>query len=229
MTKSKLKIMIDIAMSITVFILMSYQFTGQENHEIAGAAMLILFILHHVINYRWYITLGKGKYPMQRWLQIIVDIVLLTVMLLLMISGIGMSRYVFRFLNFDMSAALARSLHIICSYSCFLLIGIHLGLHVGMIKGKMCNMLHLQGSNQVKTWVNRGIVLLISAYGIYALIKRNFISYITLKMYFVFFDYKEPVIFYELDLLAILILMICIGYYLQKAMIQWQKRKRKKG
>lgn len=228
MTKSKLKMMIDIAMSITLFILMSYQFTGQENHEIAGAAMLILFLLHHVMNYRWYTTLGKGKYPMQRWLQIIVDILLLIVMLLLMISGIGMSRYVFRFLNFDMSAALARNLHMICSYSCFLLIGIHLGLHVGMIKGKMRNVIRLPDPDQTKTWISRGTVLIISAYGIYALIKRKFISYITLKMHFVFFDYEEPVFLYELDLLAILILMTCIGYYLQKAMIELEKRKKRK-
>ena len=39
-------------------------------------------------------------------------------------------------------------------------------------------------------------------------VKAFFISYITLKMHFVLWDYEEPAIFYELDLLAIMILMI---------------------
>lgn len=227
MIKPKVKMIVDIAMSIVLFVLMSYQFTEQKNHEIAGAVMLVLFLLHHVLNYKWYVTLVKGKYPLQRCLQIVVDLVLFVIMLILMISGIGMSRYIFRFFNFVMSAALARQLHMIYSYTCFLLLGFHLGLHFGMIQVKMRKMLHLQGSSPVRTWTSRGIVTAISIYGIYALIKRNFISYITLKMHFVFFDYEEPIIFYELDLLAIMILMIYIGYYLQRVLIQLEKRKRR--
>lgn len=58
------------------------------------------------------------------------------------------------------------------------------------------------------------------------MLKRNFISYITLQMHFVFFDYEEPVIFYELDLLAITILMIFAGYYLQKLFVKINKKEK---
>ncbi|WP_207648802.1 hypothetical protein [Anaerobium acetethylicum] len=45
-------------------------------------------------------------------------------------------------------------------------------------------------------------------------------------MHFVFFDYEEPVIFYELDLLAITILMIFAGYYLQKLFVKINKKEK---
>ena len=74
--KSKIKMVIDISMSIVLFGLMSFQSTGQKNHEIVGVVMLILFILHNIMNYRWYITLRKGKYSIQRSVLTITDILL---------------------------------------------------------------------------------------------------------------------------------------------------------
>lgn len=224
--KSKVKMVIDIAMSFALFVLMSYQFTGQKNHEIAGAVMLILFFLHHFMNYKWYTTLGKGKYSMQRSLLVIADMLLLIDMVILMISGIGMSRYVFRFLDLNMSMSLARNLHMFSSYTGFLLMGFHIGLHYGMILGMFRKVFRIQKKNKVRTRILRSIAGIVSVYGVYALLKRNFISYMTLQMHFVFFDYEEPVIFYELDLFAITILMIFVGYYIQKLFITINKKEK---
>lgn len=166
--KTKIKVFIDIAMSIVLFICMSYQFVGQENHEISGAVMLVLFILHHILNIRWFKGLLKGKYSPGRIFLTVIDFAMLATMLLVMLSGIRMSRTVFAFLDLKfMGMETARSLHMIMSYLGFLL-------------------------------------------------KRNFLSYITLQIHFVFFDYTEPVIFYVLDLMAIMMLMGSVGYYVQK-------------
>lgn len=225
--KLKLKPLIDIAMSIVLFILMSYQFMEQENHEIAGAIMLVLLILHHVMNYKCYSALGKGKYTPQRTLSTIIDFLILIDMILLMVSGIRMSRYVFKFLDLSFGMELARSLHMVSSYAGFLLMGIHIGLHFGMIQGIVRKALHITNKSLVRTWILRGIAGIISVYGIYALQKREFISYITLKRHFVFFDFEEPIIFYELDLLAIMVLTIYIGYYVQRFLIKKQKHNNK--
>lgn len=222
--KTKAKLMIDIAMSITLFILLSYQFMEQKNHEIAGAVMLALFVLHHVMNYKWYTALVKGKYTPQRVLITVIDFAILIDMLLTMISGIRMSSYVFDFINLDFSMELARSLHMISSYLGFLLIGLHIGLHYGMIMGMIRKAFHITEENILRTWILRVLAILISIYGIYALLKREFLSYITLKMHFVLFDFNEPVIYYILDLLAIMILMIFIGYYVQRLMIRLQRK-----
>lgn len=128
-TKTKIKVLVDIAMSMVLFICMSYQFIGQENHEIAGAVMLILFILHHILNVRWFMGLTKGKYGLQRIFLTIIDFSVLLTMLLLMISGIRMSRMVFAFINIEfIGMGTARIIHMVTSYLGFLLMGIHIGL-----------------------------------------------------------------------------------------------------
>lgn len=222
--KMKFKILVDIAMSIVLFLCMSYQFIGQENHEIAGAVMLVLFILHHILNIRWFGGIAKGKYSSRRIFLTGVDFVMLVTMLLLMISGIRMSRTVFAFLDLkfiDMETA--RSIHMVTSYLGFLLMGIHIGLHFGMIQGMMRKLFRIQDKNIIRTWILRGIDMALVIYGLYALVKRQFLSYITLQMHFVFFDYTEPIIFYLIDLMAIMILMGSFGYYTQKLLTMKRK------
>lgn len=225
--KTKMKVLVDIAMSVILFICMSYQFIGQENHEIAGTVLFVLFILHHILNIRWFMGLTKGKYGAQRVFLTIVDFSVLITMLLVMISGIRMSRTVFVFLNLKfIGMETARSIHMVASYLGYLLMGMHIGMHFGMIQNMMRKMFKIQNKNRVRTWILRGIDFALIVYGLYALWKRNFVSYITLKMHFVFFDYTEPVIFYLIDLMAIMILMGSLGYYTQKFLSS--KRKEKK-
>jgi len=98
-TRQVIKIGIDISMTVLLFILMAFHYVGLQWHEVTGAVMLVLFILHHILNGNWYRALGKGKYSSGRILFTIVDVVLLIDMFLLMFSGISMSRYVFRFMG----------------------------------------------------------------------------------------------------------------------------------
>ena len=59
MSKSmRLKIAVDMGMTVLLFVLMAYQLTGDFAHEWAGAAMFILFIAHHILNRRWAASLG---------------------------------------------------------------------------------------------------------------------------------------------------------------------------
>lgn len=69
--KMKIKMGIDFLMTVLLFLLMSYQITGQELHEWFGAEMLVLFLLHNILNIRWYGSLFKGKYTLLRIMQMI--------------------------------------------------------------------------------------------------------------------------------------------------------------
>ncbi|MDD3745693.1 MAG: DUF4405 domain-containing protein [Anaerostipes sp.] len=221
--KMKLKMTIDVAMSIVLFVLMSYQLTGQKNHEIAGALMLILFIAHHVLNFGWFKALGKGSYSSYRICTTVMNVALFLIMFLLMISGIRMSGYVFTFIEIPISMSVARSLHMTCSYLSFLLMGIHMGFHCTMMAGMIKKMKKGKVLNAKVKIVLRIIIGIVDLYGVYALIKRNFFSYISLQIHFVFFDYMEPGIYYVLDLLSISVLVITIGYYVQKLMTSQSK------
>lgn len=215
--KNKIKPMVDAAMSIGLFAAMSYQFMEQEHHEIAGAVMLVLLILHHALNLNWFRQLGKGARTAQRRFMTAVDLAVLITVLLVMVSGIRMSRSVFAWLDLRLlPIEVARNIHMSASYLSFLLMSVHIGLHFGMMQGIARRLLGIHTKNKYRTWGLRTVNGCIAAYGLYALVKRRFLSYITLKLHFVLFDFEEPVLYYELDLLAIMILMGSIGYYTQR-------------
>ena len=52
--KQKLKIIIDLVMSITLLLLLLFQITDQQAHEYLGIMMLVLFLGHNVLNRKWY-------------------------------------------------------------------------------------------------------------------------------------------------------------------------------
>lgn len=86
---------IDFLMTVLLLLLMSYQITGQELHEWFGAGMLVLFLLHNILNVRWYGSLFKGKYTLLWAMQTLINISVLIDMLCLGFSGVVMSRHVF--------------------------------------------------------------------------------------------------------------------------------------
>ena len=223
--RQKLRFGVDFAMSIAMFALMSSQYTGMENHEIAGAAMLVLFLVHHALNFRWYRMFGRGSYSGQRILLTVTDFILLADMLVLMVSGIAMSRSMFRFLNLEMEHELAGSLHMVSGYLGFLLMGFHFGMHYSVILGMLRKKFHVTKKNETRTLILRIATGAASGYGVYALIKQQFYIYITLRAHFVLFDFDEPAILYELDLLAVAMLTAFSGYFLQRLMIYIKSKK----
>lgn len=57
------RITVDVLMTLGLLFLMGYQFWGDAAHEWAGAGMFLLFILHHILNRRWYRVLFRGNTP----------------------------------------------------------------------------------------------------------------------------------------------------------------------
>ena len=204
------KIIIDILMTLALLFLMGYQLWGDVAHEWAGAGMFLLFIVHHILNFNWHKNLFKNKYTARRTALLCIDILVFADMLMMMFSGIVMSRYVFAFLPISGGIMLARRLHIIGSYWGILLMSLHLGMHVKMFAGMIKKRI------RIPTPVFFVPSLLISAYGVYVFIKRDFPTYMFLQSEFVFLDYDEPKILFYLDYISIMIMCIFVGHYLFK-------------
>ncbi|MDQ0899186.1 membrane-bound ClpP family serine protease [Paenibacillus sp. V4I7] len=56
------KLVIDFMMLIFTIVAMAYSITGNRAHEIVGVFLFILFIVHNILNRRWYKAILKGKY-----------------------------------------------------------------------------------------------------------------------------------------------------------------------
>ncbi len=232
----KLKRAVDAAMTVALLFLMGYQFWGDAAHEWAGAGIFVLFVVHHILNWRWHKNLFQGKYSPMRIFQVCADVLTLFSMIALIYSSIVLSRYVFVFLPIEGGMALARRLHILGSYWGFLLMNIHLGLHWNMVIGMVKKGMRIKKSSRIRSVLLFFIGSAISLYGIAVFIRRDFLTYLLLKNEFVFLDYGESVFLFYVDYFALMGFCVFIAHYLAKLLrkvhgqnnIQKDKREKEK-
>lgn len=204
----KLRIILDLVIVLLLPVLMGYSLVGELYHEIVGILMGVLFTVHLILNRKWFTVLFNGKYNARRVITTTINILLILCVLTSMVSGIFISKHIFRFLGLSIGASLMRSLHMLAAYWGFILMSFHAGTHGGLMLPKI-------RSKAVKYTIST-LLLLVSAYGVYAFIKRGFTDYLFSKVIFVFFDFSEPFIFYYLDYLAVIVLFMTVGYLLIK-------------
>lgn len=129
------KIILDFMMFAAMPILMAYMLVGEAAHEWIGMGMFLLFLLHHLLNWQWIKNLFHGTYSITRAVKTLCDILIFLLMLGLLYSGITLSRYIFQDVSFYRKDALARTLHLFCSYWGFVCMSLHLGFHWDLFLG----------------------------------------------------------------------------------------------
>ena len=226
--KMKIKMGIDFLMTVLLLLLMSYQITGQELHEWFGAEMLVLFLLHNILNIRWYGSLFKGKYTLLRIMQMIINISVLISMLCLGFSGVVMSRHVFAGLSIHGPMATARTMHLAASYWGFVLMSIHLGFHWSMVLGLFRRLWSRKKTPATFVWLMRFIAIFIAGYGAYCFHKENIVSYMFLKQEFVFFDFEQSAVSVFAGYITMMGLGVFIGFYTVKGLRKITSQSRRK-
>lgn len=196
---------IDIVMVILLPILMAYSLIGEMYHEIIGTLMFLLFIYHNYLNRNFWKRLFKGKYNLQRFFRTLLNIMLTISVLLMILSGISMSKYIYKFLPHIISSASARTIHMVISYWSFILMSIHTGMHLIFI-------------DKYNTHLKRFLMITGVLYGGYAFIKRNIPVYMFYKVPFVYFDHSESIIYFFIDYIMIMWLFAFLGYMLIKVL-----------
>lgn len=212
--KKYAKLIVDICMSVLLLFVMAYQVTGDKYHEFLGAGMLVLFIVHNILNYKWYGHMFKGKYSPARILRVVVNFATLIAIVLTGYSGIVMSQHVFAFLPFKSGMMTARMLHLSCSYWGFVMMSIHLGLHWNMVAGK------IKTNNKIVIWAIRIVMTAIAVYGAYLFGSSNIYSYMFLRTHFAMFDYTQSFAVVLLNNLIMMASWTYAGYYLNKGLLK---------
>ena len=205
----KIKIAVDAAMSVSMLLLMAYGLVGEAAHEWIGMGMFALFVAHHILNLKWLLAVGKGKYTPLRVLQTALVGIIFLSMFGSMISGVVLSRYVFAFFPKHGGYELAQQVHILCAYWGFVCMSLHLGFHWSMMLAMARK--HLP-SSPLRTWSLRLIGWLWAAYGAFAFRRRGVSLYLLLRSHFVFYDYSEPVILFLINYLSVMVMFVLIGY-----------------
>ena len=197
-------------MTIMLVFLMAFQVTGDKYHEWIGAGMLVLFLTHNILNYKWYKNIFKGKYSAIRVFNLLVNICTLVSILMTGYSGIVMSRYVFAFLPVKSGLIVARKMHLAGSYWAFVFMGIHLGIHWSMVTSR------LKYQSKLMSEFIRFIGFVIAIAGAYFFVNSEIIKNMLLQNEFAFLDYETPGIFIILENLAMMSTCILVGHYISK-------------
>jgi len=193
-----IKKIVDAAMTVLLLCLMAYQVTGELLHEWIGIGMTVLVIVHQILNRKWYGLLFKGKYNLYRSVTTAVNVLLLLSIALTAFCGMAMSGHAVPFLYGMAPVSFARRMHLSMSHWSFVLMGLHLGMHIPAITAD----LKLKG--KAKTVLLCTFTCIAGA-GLYLIIKNGLPDYLFFRVPFAFLDYDRAgwlVFLEELDMLC---------------------------
>lgn len=199
---------------------------GEDRHKWHGIVLLILFALHNILNHSFYKNLFCGSYTPYRIFQVLLAFLAILAMTGAMISGISMAATMFPAFPLRLRSSAARELHMLSVYWGFVILSLHLGLHWGIMLGRLKKKLPVFQFG-AGTAVLRAVGAAIAGYGVYAFVRREIGLYMTLQIVFVFFDFEEPLVLFLLDYLAVMGLFVWIGYYVAEGLKRINGRNRK--
>ena len=219
--KNTVKKTVDACMTILLLCLMAYQVTGEALHEWIGIGMTFLVIVHQILNIRWYRAMFKGKYNSYRTGVTLVNGLLIVSFLVTAFCGMAMSGHAVPFLYGMFQVSFARRMHLSMSHWSFVLMGLHLGMHLKAIftgvgiRGKTKNCLY-------------AVFCVAAGYGLWLFIKSNIPDYLFFKVPFAFLDYEKAGALVFLENILMLLFWVFVGYIIFRLlMIKKNKMERK--
>ena len=127
----------------------------------------------------------------------------------MMVSGIMISSNVFSFLDIP-TTMFGRRLHMISTSWGFVLMAIHVGLHIAGLMSK----LNAKMKNSTFEYVYYFICVILVGFGIYSFISLKLWEEMFLLTDFKFFDYDQSPILFYLKYVLLLILIALVIYYI---------------
>lgn len=217
------RLVIDVSMTVLMLVAMAYHITGNTIHETVGVVLLVLFIVHNILNRRWYKTILKGKYNLRRILSILVNILFLVSMAAVMISSVPISRDIFpnSITNNDM---ILLQIHVMTSYWGFIFMSIHIGISWGTIISAMRKMTGISSTSPIRNILSRVIAVLIVVYGVQSSFEREMLSKLTIYNPFGWYS-SESTMQYLIDYLSMMGIYISGTHYAQKFVRTKEKHK----
>ena len=176
---------VDGAMTVLLLLLMAYQVTGEALHEYLGVAMTALVIVHQVLNRRWYGAVLRGRYTAYRAVSTAVTALLLASFALTAFCGMAMSGYAVPFLYGMARLSFVRAYHLSMSHWAFVLMGLHLGLHIPAMLAPW------RAGGPVRTALAAACAAAAGA-GLWVFIRSGMTDYMLFRVPFAFLDYDKP-------------------------------------
>ena len=204
-SKQRLRHVVDALLTLLTLYLMAYQVAGGAVHEWCGVAMTALLVLHHILNRRWYGALFRGRYGAWRVIVVTVNALLLVSIIMTALCGMSMSSSAVPFLFGLLPIHFAQRFHLAMSFWSFVLMGLHLGLHLPAQAGGAS----MSGSAKR---VIVGASVLVAATGAWLFIKNGIPGYLFFHAPFAMFDYTKSLPRVLLENLSMFVFFAVVGF-----------------
>ena len=201
---SIIRLFVDASMTVLLILLMSYQVTGEAFHEWVGISMTVVLIVHHILNIKWYSVLFKGRYNAYRVITTVVNTLLLASIVFTALGGMSMSNYAVPFMNGIFDLVFAKTTHLALSYWSFILMGLHLGLHLPAMTAKI-------KPDKTLRFILTTVFALIAVFGLFLFFKNGIYRYISFCTHFALFDYDKAPVLVFIENLAVMFFFVFAG------------------
>lgn len=219
-----IKLVIDLIMTVSMLVAMAYPITGNMIHELVGVFLFVLFMVHNILNRRWYKTIFRGKYKVQQILSIAVNLLFLLTIAVALISAVPISRDIFSFIPIN-NEMIVRQIHVLSAYWGFILMAIHIGISWGRVINAARKMSGIITTSRVRTIMFRFLAVLIVVYGVQISFERDMGSKLLIYNPFGYWGFDESALKFVLDYLAIMGIYICGTHYTLKYIQKLEKAK----
>lgn len=203
----------DIILLLILSTLMGYHLWSEYVHEIFGIVFLVFVLLHAGLNLHWFTSLFQGEYTVFRILQVTLNILLISVFVIAIFSGIMLSQHVFPNLSIHNASDFVRKTHMASVHWGQVLIAFHLGMHWNMLANFFRKIWHISATSLLANRVMPALFLIISCYGLYAFIHRRLFDYLLMRVEFSFFNFEESKFIFYLDIFSIIIFISYLTRY----------------
>jgi hypothetical protein len=194
---------------------LSYWWLGNTVHELVGAGMFLLVIVHNVFNRRWYGKIKETRPESRGLFNTAIIVSLAIVMLALLATSILISNTLSSFMPFH-GGFTVRQIHVLAAYWALVIVSIHLGLRWPMIMDVARNLCGISRPSGVRTLALRIITAAIAMHGVWSSFVLDVGTRLTMQVTLDWWNFDESVVGFFIHCIAIAGLYISTTYYATK-------------
>lgn len=205
------KLAINALMVAGILLAMANKLTENRIHELIGALMVILFIVHNALNWRWHTSIQQRWQTNRGRFDVVVNILLALIIGVLIGSSIMLSRTLFAFMDVEGNLTI-RQIHSTAAHWFLLLMSVHLGVHWPRIATLLKKMSPLPNPHGYPVHVLARTLLptAILGYGIKASFDRDICSKLFMIYSFDFWDFEQSSAGFFINYLAIIAVYVVL-------------------
>ena len=186
----RVRLLLDFLAVALIIACLAYWWLDNLSHELFGAALLALVIVHNVFNRRWYGGVAKRKMDRPRFINLVTIVCLAIGMTIMLVTSLLVSRDLFPFTALS-GAFAVREIHMFAGYWVLLIIAVHLGTRWSVVMNVFRSTFGMQQSNVVRPWVARILTLVVVVWGVRSFSEMAFGSKLMLTYSLDMWDFSE--------------------------------------